>query len=821
MPSNPTLLWEQLNGKYYRNFEGYSMLWDVNIDDYVVTSAPFGGAIAICRDFSKLTTYKGPESRQTNILLYSGSGTFIRKIPWDNGRIRGIGWSELEHLVVVSENGNARVYYDFEGNFYQFSMGKVAEKVGIKECKFVNTGFVALLNNSRFVSVSRYDEPNPKLLCELSTEDKRVNCWTVIPPNKELEQQNLELLFCAESSLYTLDSASCKVHPISQKVMGGTARVVSISPSGDSIAILHENGKLVISRTSSFRDTPTVYDASQDSTPRQLVWCGNDTVALSWVDELTLVDRYGKSLGLFFDGPVVTFPEINGIRTLTNEKHDFFTKVPRVAVDIFRIGSTSPAAILRDCVDQLERKSPKADENLLIIGDRLAEAVDDCIEAAGYEFEAHWQKKLLKAASFGKSALDMYNSDRFVQMCDYLRVLNAVRQFDVGILLDYEQLLQLTPNRLIDRLLVRRMHLLAFKCAEYLQLPTEKIYVHWACTKIRVSPQPDEILCTEIVTRLNSLPGISYEEISRTAYEEGRSKLAITLTEYEPRPEKQVPLLLNMQEQELALTAAVKSYDTNLVVYVLNTLRQELPLAAFFRLINNKPMAAKCFEKLCTSQSLLESFYYQDDRRAATAELQYKHALNTYDLSERMSQLDKAQQKYSEIKANSFEAKALEEQHRLLAIQENLERDYEHPFVGLSVTDTISSLLKISQNPRALKLKDEFKVPDKRYWWIRLQALVARREWDALHKFSQSKKSPIGYEPFYNECLRAGSKREAAKYIQYCTNLTHKQRIEMYVKVDDIRQAAQEAAKAKDTDALHELRSMATPTVQTEIDNLM
>lgn len=846
MPINPTLLWEQLNGKYYRNFEGYSMLWDVNIDDYIVTSAPYGGAIAICRDFSRITTYKGPESRQTSVLLYSGSGNFIHKIPWENGRIRGLGWSELEHLIVVSENGNARVYYDFEGNFYQFSMGKMAEKVGIKECRFVNTGFVALLNNSRFVSVSRYDTPNPKLLVELpqqqngnssgntssSSTTTKIQSWTVVPPvDSELlpEQQHLEVVFCSpDSVLYSLDTVECSRHQLSDKLTDPLI-YISISPKADYIAF-YQKGKLLIGRTTpmSKNENLATYSVS-DAAVKQVVWCGNDAVTLVWEDEITLVDRYGKALNLIFEdgGPVIVFPEINGIRTLTNQKHDFFTKVPRVVVDIFKIGSTAPAAILRDCVDQLERKSPKADENLMIIGQkRLPEAVDNCIEAAGYEFEAHWQKKLLRAAAFGKSALDIYDSDNFVLMTEYLRVLNAVRQFDVGILLDYQQLIHLTPQRLIDRLLVRRMHLLAFKCAEYLQLSTEKIYVHWACTKIRVSTQPDDTLCTEIVTRLNTLPGISYEEISRTAYEEGRTQLAITLTEYEPRPEKQVPLLLNMQEQELALNAAVKSYNTNLVVYVITTLHRDLSLAAFFRLINDKPMAAKCFEKLyddTKDKSLLENFYYQDDRREATAELQYRRAINAVDISEKLDQIDRARQKYSEIKSKSFEAKALEEQHRLLALQEQLEKDYEqHPFVGLSVSDTISALLKISQNSKALKIKDEFKIPDKRFWWIKLYALIARREWDTLYKFAnQSKKSPIGYQPFYNEALKAGSKREAARYVPFCTNVSYKERIDMFVKVDDYRPAIQEAVKVKDADALRELRESATSAIQSEIDQAL
>lgn len=107
--------------------------------------------------------------------------------------------------------------------------------------------------------------------------------------------------------------------------------------------------------------------------------------------------------------------------------------------EIFKIGATAPASILLDAVDQLERKSPKADDNIQLIRSQIPESVDACIKAAGHEFSVHWQKQLLKAASFGKSVLELYSSDEFVEMCETLRVLNAVRYYEVGLAITYEQ----------------------------------------------------------------------------------------------------------------------------------------------------------------------------------------------------------------------------------------------------------------------------------------------------------------------------------------------------------------------------------------------
>ncbi len=44
-----------------------------------------------------------------------------------------------------------------------------------------------------------------------------------------------------------------------------------------------------------------------------------------------------------------------------------------------------------------------------------------------------------QAASFGKAFLELYNSDQFVDMCKTLRVLNAIREYTVGLPLSYQQ----------------------------------------------------------------------------------------------------------------------------------------------------------------------------------------------------------------------------------------------------------------------------------------------------------------------------------------------------------------------------------------------
>lgn len=420
---------------------------------------------------------------------------------------------------------------------------------------------------------------------------------------------------------------------------------------------------------------------------------------------------------------------------------------------MFKLGSTSPASILLDSVGLLERKSPKADENIQHIRTKLLEAVDTCVKAAGHEFNTHWQKQLLKAASFGKSVIDLYNSDDFVDMCERLRVLNAVRDYRIGIPISYEQYLRLTPDKLIDRLIHRHEYLLAIRVSEYLRLPTDKIYVHWASQKVKTSAEDDDTICHLVAEKLQGKRGISFESIAQSAYDEGRGHLATQLLNFEPRAGRQVPLLLKMEEDNLALDKALESGDTDLIYFVLLQLKRKLPLASFFRTINSRPVASALVETSARSQDveLLKDLYYQDDRPVDGSNLLLRDAIAQSDPQAMADKLRLASKLLVDSKDASAQShqKSLTEAAQLLKIQDGLDKDIgdgSSEFVGLSINETMYRLIKSGYGKRANKIQSEFKVPEKTFWWVRLRALVAKRDWGELEELAKPKKSPIGWE---------------------------------------------------------------------------
>ncbi|KAH7342777.1 vacuolar protein-like protein sorting vps16 [Rhexocercosporidium sp. MPI-PUGE-AT-0058] len=803
--ANPTAEWERVGGKFYRKIQLYTAVFDqdLELENYIVTGCSYGGAIALYRDETKLQTFRGSQASKSSIDLYSCAGKLIRRINWDKGSIKGLGWSEEEKLIVVTADGTVRCY-DLQGDFSQFTLGHGSEEYGVTACRFYGTGFVALLSNNHLIAVSRYDEPRPKELA--APPEGNVHSWTLIAPAYTLSR-SVEVLLSIGQTIHVVDATESEDRMLDI----GPFTHISVSPNGRFVALYTETGKAYVI-TSDFQNRLSEHDSKSKIPPKDVQWCGNDAVVIAWEDEVHIIGPNNAAAKYFYDGRVHLIADHDGVRLITNEVCDFLQKVPEVTDEVFRFGTESPASILLDAVEQLENQSPKADDNIQLIRPNLVEAVDTCVKAAGHEFSIHWQKQLLKAASFGKSVLDIYNSDEFVDMCETLRVLNAVRYYEIGLPLSYEQFLRLTPEKLVQRLINRREYLLALRISSYLRLPTDRIYVHWASQKVRVGSEDEDTICRLIVEKLAGKRGISFEEIARAAYDEGRGRLATELLNHEPRAGKQVPLLLNMEEDEIALDKAIESGDSDLVFFVLLHLKKKLPLASFFRVINTRPVATSLIESSAQADDaeLLKDLYYQDDRRIDGANVFVREALKQPDSRTAIDKLALAAKLLSDSKDNSLELKALQEASTLLKMQEAFDRDLTESFTGLSVNETIFKLIRLGYASRAKKMQSEFKVPEKTATWLRLRALVSKRDWNELEEWSKTRRSPIGWEPFFTLILSAGNPKLASIFIpKAAPSLQSGETISMYEKCGMRVKAAEEAVKIKDAEAVDRLRDAA------------
>ena len=162
----------------------------------------------------------------------------------------------------------------------------------------------------------------------------------------------------------------------------------------------------------------------------------------------------------------------------------------------------------------------------------------------------------------------------------------------------------------------------------------------------------------------------------------------------------------------------------------------------------------------------------------------------------------------------------MDEYSRLLTFQQTLEKESTDKieFFGLSVDETIKKCLLNGMSKRADKVKSDFKVPDKRYdetvsascdapsltddggllsrfWYLKLHALTATRDFEGLEAFSRSKRSPIGYEAFVRHLVEKGHPKEAVSYVQRCDA---PKRVDLYVECGEWVMAGKECRERGD-----------------------
>lgn len=620
--------------------------------------------------------------------------------------------------------------------------------------------------------------------------------WAVVPPN--VSQTGLTTILIAQGqTLLSLTRSAAGPSSIDtacqdMRLSRGPFHVVRPSPNGKLLALMTADlilwvvssdfsrslSEFDIRASEAYQDASSIdgpfrsvngESASSDAEPskggiggsgvRAVQWCGNNTIALAFNDEVVMVGPFGDSIQYPYAGPIHLITEVDGVRIIASDRHEFLQKVSDVSNRVFRPGSNDPAALLFEAAEQFSAKSSRADEGIRAIRSSLPDAVDCCLRAAAYEWDLTWQRRLLKAASFGKSFIELYDPSAFVVMARTLRVLNAARNYQIGIPISYEQYVAAGPTALLSRLTAQNHHFLSLKIAHFLHIRPDPILKHWARAKIaRTRPAlggststmstAEEQLCADIVhkfriaTTLNervgelggpedddltngnavdtgsSLKGnsstsgdrsasVSFAEVAWTAWKAGRANLATRLLDHEARAIDQVPLLLNMREDKLALVKAIESGDTDLIYHVLLRLKNQLSRGDFFRIVqapvsdaivpasgqsnasertrgaNSKLASSRQYLSLASNllesyakeadRDLLKDFYYQDDRRTDSAILALNEAnamqnVSESELPDKIFQLKTAIKFFGDDKDRVLEAKVGATKH----IQKNV-----------------------------------------------------------------------------------------------------------------------------------------------------
>ncbi|KAL5997535.1 vacuolar protein sorting-associated protein 16 [Asimina triloba] len=348
--------WQLLYNRYYRKPEIYTMQWSrMDLTRHRIAPAPFAGPIAAIRDDSKIVQLFA-ESARRKLHIFNSAGVLMSSAVWDRpgGRLVGMSWTDEQSLICVVQDGT--VYrYNIHAELQEphVSMGKECFEQNVVECVFWGNGMVCLTEANLIFCIPDFKNPKPCKLADPVLEEYPL-CVAVIEPQYTMSG-NVEVLLAVNDYVLVVDEEG-----VQQMGVGiGPLQKMAVSKNGKLLASFTHDGRLLVI-TTDFSKIIFEYNCESSLPPEQLAWCGLDSVLLYWEESLLMVGPYGDPVRYFFDEPIILIPECDGVRILSSTSTEFLHRVPDSTVDIFKIGSTLPAALLYDALDHFDRRSAKA-----------------------------------------------------------------------------------------------------------------------------------------------------------------------------------------------------------------------------------------------------------------------------------------------------------------------------------------------------------------------------------------------------------------------------------------------------------------------------
>lgn len=800
-PWRPSADWHQLDGVLYRRTRLYDLAWPrPRLDECLVAVAPGGALIALARDPSQFVAVRDDSALAPQIRIYSGAGQLLETLPWETSSVVvALGFTWRDELAVVVDDGRVFFYCVLEPcparagarvhaaatpstHYTVHELGADAGDVGVASAQVLPRRIVACTNSGTFVVLGlagesvwthgAVDEPRT-----LAPAPEVPRAWTAGAD---------AVLAATPTALLALDArAATDLH------MPGAYVAAHLSPSGRLLALVTAAGRLVVLSADLTRRLREVELPCRGGGAggagggiagcgaRAVAWCGDSVVAVAWAREVHLIGPAADPLVLPLASAAHIAGDAGGLRIVSADAHEYVEAVAPASEAALRPGSTHPAAILLEASQQAHRSDPHAYEAVRAIGRELGAAVDTCVAAARVEWDAQTQRTLLKAALFGKAFVDMYDARALIETARALRVLNAVRDYAVGI-----PAAALDADHLLYRLSARHLHLLAVRICTFLGRAPERVLQHWARTKIAYTrpsgvqlasadalAQSEDQLATAIIRRFRACGSANYADIAWTAWQAGRARLATLLVEHEARAVDQVPLLLRMHEHRRALDTAVASGDTDLIYHVLFRLRAQLARGDFFRHVHAAAgtracaaLAADLLEVYALEQDedLARDYYYQDDRHAALAMLALRGAGGG--VGARVAALRAAARHFGDAREGGA-ARLCDDEAALLGIQTALEKETAAAFVGLPLVATLKACVQRGLERQAERLRAEFRVSDRRMGYVRVSAYAEARDFGALRELAARRAGAVGHAVYVRELVRVGAVDEACAYV--------------------------------------------------------
>lgn len=787
----PAKDWRILNSTFYRRLTYPSMNWSKHvisnlIYDLFIVAQSHGGTIAVTGDVTKASFVENTSVANISAMsIYTASGVLLSRFAWPSVQCLSLSWNSNDQLVAVFVNGTIRIY-DIRGSFEELALSKKSHlQYGLHSAKACGNSLALMTLNFGIIVIEDVSAPSVRIINYPDTNvSNEPNCWI---PRRTLGSTSLEIVISTDSGLIIVDEFSSRIC----ELMGVSEVILDIvhSPNSKFAAIYTQNSRVIVVK-SDFSRKLSDFNTNNPNRPSQFAWCGNDSVIALWGTKLIIIgpSSHYASYNLIENVKLVT--EVDGVRLIGTSVNQFVQKVPEGYEAVFAISSIKPGALLFDAYDLYTSGDPKCDQAIRDLLPNLTEAVTQCIDAACESIYPERQKTLLKVASFGRCFLDYYSKDKILTVAKILRILNALNEKSTGMLLTYQQYLDISPVTFIQRLIQREQFVLAFRLCDFLGLSKGPALTKWACMKIKSMVlnkeenvdsdavfkilkdrlfKPTECLGLSknelLIYRKHILPlmGISFLKIANVALENGFQPLAIKLINNDISFERQVEKLLDIGEDRLARRVACKSGNADLMYLVLENIKSKYGAAEFFNFVDEEPLLVQVLEnRYKNDRPTIYNYYYQKDDKIGQGNCTLMDSYEESNFNDRQSLIKRVSRLYGTNKVNPSDYKLIDELHKLNQFKFNLSKtmpiSYNSialsentgstsgsvtprlvsstiPYSKLSVSETISALLDSKQDTKALKLKADCKVDDKRYFLLQLASLQRTATPDAIVDF--------------------------------------------------------------------------------------
>lgn len=454
---------------------------------------------------------------------------------------------------------------------------------------------------------------------------------------------------------------------------------------------------------------------------------------------------------------------------------------------------------------------------------------------------------------------------KFVAAARKLRILNALRNPKVGFLATSAQFDAMTPTGVVARLIAMKRPALASCISSYLNLPKSVQLYARACKAAAVvqadQDRSDSEVAEEAVRIIagsaqgsaeanNTLHRGAYATVALAATAVGRTGVANLLLLLESSVADKVPALIATGSYADALAVASNARDSDYIFTTLMeferscTLAQPPPYdaakaqASFFATVVSKfpPEGFHTLRRYLQTQpeAKSETTLLLKAQKFSTAGASLaRRAFVEQDTREKHLLLQEASRIFGLSKDTQFQKAATEDYLELLRDQELLRTKHSSRNVcpeTSSIMETISAVIKFAAtNPReqhrllsdADKLAKKYRVPEKRYWHMKVIAFADSNQWSNIRLMADAKKSPIGFKPFAMAAIKGKqSVTEIQKYIDRVQ--APEERYTLYCEASIWKKALDEARRLSDPRRVQNVRTLCnSQEIQAMADELL